>query len=131
LLIRDFEERDWPAVKAIFEEGVATRRATFETEAPSWEDWDGAHLPLRLVAEDDGEVVAWAALVPPDCYPAYAFAKRALQATTMAAIDAAARLDRRLDGLGPDHGLRLRGPTNGPQRRFRSAPPPWAVNPAA
>ena len=40
------------------------------------------------------EAVAWAALVPPDCYPAYAFAKRALQATTMAAIDAAARLDR-------------------------------------
>jgi hypothetical protein len=32
--------------------------------------------------------------VPPNCYPAYAFAKRALQATTMASIDAAARLDR-------------------------------------
>ena len=38
--------------------------------------------------------VAWAALVPPDCYTAYAFSKRALQATTMAAIDNAARLDR-------------------------------------
>jgi enoyl-CoA hydratase len=46
--------------------------------------------PVRLL--DDA--VAWAARVPPDCYPAYAFAKRALQATTMAAIDAAARLDR-------------------------------------
>jgi enoyl-CoA hydratase len=48
--------------------------------------------PGRLL--DDA--VAWAALVPPDGYPAYAFAKRALQATTMAAIDAAARLDRDL-----------------------------------
>jgi enoyl-CoA hydratase len=38
--------------------------------------------------------VAWAALVPPDCYPAYTFSKRALQATTMAAIDDAVRLDR-------------------------------------
>jgi enoyl-CoA hydratase len=38
--------------------------------------------------------VARAAFVPPGCFPAYAFAKRALQATTMAAIDAAARLDR-------------------------------------
>jgi enoyl-CoA hydratase/carnithine racemase len=37
--------------------------------------------------------VAWAAHVKPDCYPAYALAKRALQATTMAAIDTAARLD--------------------------------------
>ena len=58
-------------MKAIFGEGVATRRATFETEAPSWEDWDGAHLPLRLVAEDEGEVVGWAALVPysaRECY---------------------------------------------------------------
>ena len=40
------------------------------------------------------EAVAWAALRLPNCYPAYAFAKRALQATTMAAIDVAARLDR-------------------------------------
>jgi enoyl-CoA hydratase len=46
--------------------------------------------PGRLL--DDA--VAWAALVPPDCYPAYAFTKRALQATTMAAMDAAARFDR-------------------------------------
>jgi enoyl-CoA hydratase len=37
--------------------------------------------------------VAWAAHVTPDCYPAYSFSKRALQAATMAAIDAAARLD--------------------------------------
>jgi enoyl-CoA hydratase len=51
---------------------------------------DKSVVPSRLL--DDA--VAWAALVPPDCYPAYAFAKRALQATTMAAIDAAARLDR-------------------------------------
>ena len=40
------------------------------------------------------DAVAWAALVPPDCYPAYAFTKRALQATTMAAMDATSRLDR-------------------------------------
>jgi len=37
--------------------------ATFETEVPSWEDWDKAHS-LRLVAELDGEVVGWAALSP-------------------------------------------------------------------
>jgi L-amino acid N-acyltransferase YncA len=71
LLIRDLEERDWPAVSAIFEEGIATGSATFETEAPSWEDWDGAHLSPRLVAEEDGEVVGWAALTPysdRECY---------------------------------------------------------------
>ena len=44
--------------------------------------------------------IAWAAHVPPDCYTAYAFAKRALQATTMAAVDAAARLDKDLLSRG-------------------------------
>ena len=49
----------------------------------------------KTVAPDQllDAALAWAALVPPDCYPAYAFSKRALQATTMAAIDSAARLD--------------------------------------
>jgi enoyl-CoA hydratase len=41
--------------------------------------------------------IAWAAQVKPDCYPAYEFSKHALQATTMAAIDSAARFD--LNGL--------------------------------
>ena len=42
---------DWPAVRAIYEQGLATRQATFETEAPSWEEWDAGHLAeLRLVA---------------------------------------------------------------------------------
>jgi L-amino acid N-acyltransferase YncA len=71
LLIRGLEERDWPAVRAIFEEGIATREATFETEVPSWEDWDGAHLSLRLVTEEDGAIVGWAALSPysaRECY---------------------------------------------------------------
>ena len=35
---------DWPAVKAIYEQGIATQQATFETAAPAWEDWDAAHL---------------------------------------------------------------------------------------
>jgi L-amino acid N-acyltransferase YncA len=65
LRIRELEAKDWPAVRAIFEEGIATGQATFETEAPSWEDWDGAHLAgPRLVADEDGEVVGWAALSP-------------------------------------------------------------------
>jgi L-amino acid N-acyltransferase YncA len=56
---------DWPAVKTIYEQGIATRLATFETEAPSWGAWDaGHHAGLRLVAEEDGVVVGWAALSP-------------------------------------------------------------------
>jgi L-amino acid N-acyltransferase YncA len=61
--VRDLRPDDWPAVRAIYEEGIRSG-ATFETEAPSWEAWDAAHPELRLVAERDGAVVGWAALSP-------------------------------------------------------------------
>jgi L-amino acid N-acyltransferase YncA len=64
---------DWPAVRDIYEEGIATKQATFDTAAPSWEEWDARHLSdVRLVAERDGEVVAWAALSPVSARACYA-----------------------------------------------------------
>ncbi|HKG56273.1 MAG TPA: GNAT family N-acetyltransferase [Candidatus Limnocylindrales bacterium] len=54
---------DWPAVRAIYEEGIATGTATFETDSPSWEQWDAAHREeCRFVARRDGDVVGWIAL---------------------------------------------------------------------
>jgi phosphinothricin acetyltransferase len=55
----------WPTVKAIYEAGLATGNASFHTSAPSWEEWDKAHLPhSRLVALEGDAVVGWAALTP-------------------------------------------------------------------
>jgi L-amino acid N-acyltransferase YncA len=55
----------WPAVKAIYEAGIATGQATFETKAPDWEQWDAAHLAAcRLVAVEGTDVLGWAALTP-------------------------------------------------------------------
>ncbi len=52
-------------VLAIYEEGIAARQATFETQTPSWEEWDAAHLAAcRLVARAGEAVVGWAALSP-------------------------------------------------------------------
>ena len=63
--VRPFDPADYPAVASVFAEGVATGLATFETTVPSWEEWDAAHLAEhRLVAELDGEVVGWCAVVP-------------------------------------------------------------------
>ncbi|MGH3102998.1 MAG: GNAT family N-acetyltransferase, partial [Gaiellaceae bacterium] len=54
---------DWPEVAAVYDQGIRTGLATFETEVPSWRDWDAAHLPShRLVAELEGAVAGWAAL---------------------------------------------------------------------
>lgn len=66
----------WPAVREIYRQGIATGNATFETELPEWEKWDGNHRKdCRLVALEpfgkDGEfvirledvtVIGWAAL---------------------------------------------------------------------
>ena len=71
--IRALESADWPAVKAIYEQGIATRLATFETSAPAWADWDDAYLgEHRIVAERDGAVVGWAALLPTSRRACYA-----------------------------------------------------------
>jgi phosphinothricin acetyltransferase len=62
LTLRELRTADWPAVRAIYEDGIRSGDATFETESPSWEDWDAGHSQLRLVVEQDGSVVGWAAL---------------------------------------------------------------------
>jgi phosphinothricin acetyltransferase len=64
---------DWPAVRAIYEEGIATGLGTFETAAPPWDDWNAARLPhSRLVVRDHGQVIAWAALSPVSTRACYA-----------------------------------------------------------
>ena len=56
---------DWDAVKTIYEQGIAIGNATFQTSAPSWEEWDQAHLQgCRIVGLVDGKVIGWAALTP-------------------------------------------------------------------
>ena len=60
---RGLRPAHWPEVAAIYEAGIATGNATFETEVPSWAAWDASHLrDHRLVAVADGRVVGWAAL---------------------------------------------------------------------
>jgi phosphinothricin acetyltransferase len=54
----------WPDVARIYAEGIATGNATFESNVPSWETWDSAHLAEhRFVALEGGDVIGWAAAV--------------------------------------------------------------------
>jgi phosphinothricin acetyltransferase len=70
--IHEMRPEDWPDVRAIYEQGIATGDATFETTVPSWESWDAAHLaPCRLVARRDGAIAGWAALTPFSKRPVY------------------------------------------------------------
>ena len=55
----------WPAVRAIYEAGIATGNATLEREAPEWEAWNAGHRSdCRFVAVDGDRVLGWVALSP-------------------------------------------------------------------
>jgi len=62
----DLTPAHWNSVRAIYEEGLASGHASFETTAPAWDAWDTSHLTApRLVAvDDDGEIAGWTALSP-------------------------------------------------------------------
>ena len=75
MTVRPMAAADWPAVRAIYLEGIASGNATFETSAPEWAAWDAAHVAEhRFVAvagegervgegetEGAGDVVGWVA----------------------------------------------------------------------
>jgi len=63
--VEPMQPNDWHDVAAVYLEGIASGHATFETSAPSFSEWDQAHLPFaRIVARRAGLVVGWAALSP-------------------------------------------------------------------
>ena len=61
--IETMTEKSWNDVARIYESGIATKNATFQTEAPDWDSWDKAHRQdCRLVATINGKIVGWTAL---------------------------------------------------------------------
>jgi phosphinothricin acetyltransferase len=71
--ISNLEEKDWPQVKDIYEKGIASGNATFQTTAPTWEEWDRGHVKTcRLIALKDGNILGWAALSPVSARAVYA-----------------------------------------------------------
>ena len=70
--VRALTQADWPAVRRIYAEGIATGNATFETDVPDRRTLDHAWLPdHRWVAELDGQVVGWAAARATSARPVY------------------------------------------------------------
>lgn len=73
MTIAELKIDQYDLVKKIYEQGIATGNATFQTEAPNWETWDKGHLNhSRPVAIDGDLVVGWAALSPVSARPVYA-----------------------------------------------------------
>jgi len=70
--IRPMTAADASTVLAIYADGIATFNATFDTDPGTWKSWDARFLPLcRLIAEEDGEILGWAALSAASSRPVY------------------------------------------------------------
>jgi phosphinothricin acetyltransferase len=75
-VIRPAADRDTEAIADIYNQGIATRMATFETEARAAADVEawlaaGERLPV-LVAEEDDVVLGWARILAYSDRPVYA-----------------------------------------------------------
>lgn len=71
--IEEINSSHWEQIKSIYLEGIKTEIATFQTEAPTWENWDNGHLDsCRLAAISEGEVLGWVALSPTSTRSCYA-----------------------------------------------------------
>ncbi len=65
ITVRPMVASDWQAVSIIYAEGIATGFATFETDVPTYDAWDSAHMnSCRLVATENEKILGWAALSP-------------------------------------------------------------------
>lgn len=64
--IRSLTSEDYLMISKIYELGIQSGNATFETKAPAWAEWDQSHLATcRFIAIDElGNGLGWAALTP-------------------------------------------------------------------
>ncbi|WP_203292635.1 GNAT family N-acetyltransferase [Maricaulis parjimensis] len=63
--LRAMGPEDAEAVLSIYGEGMATGHATFESNVPDWAHFDAGKMAApRLIAEQDGQILGWAALSP-------------------------------------------------------------------
>ena len=71
-MIRNLKPSDAVAVLEIYQQGLDTGAASFETEAPDWPQWDAKYLRhSRLVLVRGAQLLGWAALAPVsarECY---------------------------------------------------------------
>ena len=63
VIIEKMRDASWESVQQIYNAGIATKNATFQTEAPEWVAWDQSHRKdCRLIARINDQIAGWAAL---------------------------------------------------------------------
>lgn len=65
-MIREFENKDYERVRALYEQGIRSKIATFQIDSPTYEEWDKSHLKIARLVEinNNNEILGWVALSP-------------------------------------------------------------------
>jgi len=62
-MIREMKKQDWQRVQEIYQHALIIGKSTFQTDVPSYEEWNQAHLEdCRYVIVYDDKVVGWCTL---------------------------------------------------------------------
>lgn len=71
--IINFTEEHYSQVADIYLQGIATGNATFQTTAPSWDNWHISHFQhSRIAGLSNNQIIGWAALTPVSSRRVYA-----------------------------------------------------------
>lgn len=64
--VRPFVKMDFECVQAIYQQGIDSGLATFQTEVKSWQEWDESfvHSCRLVIVNESNRVCGWAALSP-------------------------------------------------------------------
>ena len=74
---------DWEQVRSIYMEGIETGNATFESEAPDWDNWHSSHMQeCCLAARAGNTILGWAALSPVSSRCVYSGVAEVMHRTT-------------------------------------------------
>lgn len=72
MTVRSMQKEDWESVAGIYQQGLDSNMASFQTDCPSYEEFDASHLHFcRLVLLENDEILGWVALTPYSKRPVY------------------------------------------------------------
>lgn len=62
-VIDNMKKEDFVEIVRIYEQGIRTGISTFQTKAPTYEEWDHGHIKeCRLVAREGNKLLGWVSL---------------------------------------------------------------------
>lgn len=89
-MIREMKVEDWNKVADIYTQGMERGKSTFNTQCPSYDEWDKGHAKdCRFVYVIENQIVGWAAVSPSSSRCAY-----------RGCVEASIYIDEKYQGMG-------------------------------